>query len=122
MITAIWVGVAGFFGALTRYAVQGLVSQPDETFPWGTFAVNVGGSFLLGLLVALFSHRVVVHADLRVALTVGFLGSYTTFSTLMLESYELGETGLPWMGMVNVTASIVAGFIALWLGLELGNG
>ena len=121
MTTALWIGVAGFFGAISRYAVQGLVSRTQEAFPWGTFAVNIGGSFLLGLLVGLFSHRLVVHPDLRVALTVGFLGSYTTFSTLMLETWEFEEAGLRSSAILNLVASVAVGLFALWAGLRLGR-
>lgn len=122
MTTALWIGVAGFFGAISRYAVQGLVARPQGDFPWGTFVVNIGGSFLLGLLVALFAHRVAVHPDVRVAITVGFLGSFTTFSTLMLETHELEGVGLSWLAALNVLGSVAVGLLALWLGLRLGRG
>lgn len=121
MQTALWVGLAGFFGAIARYGVSGLVSRVDETFPWGTFVVNVSGSFALGLLVAMFGHRLVVHADLRVALTVGFLGAYTTFSTFALETFEFGETHAPGLAALNVVASVAAGVVAVWAGLAIGR-
>lgn len=121
MRTALWIGVAGFFGAIARYAVAGLVSDVDETFPWGTFVVNVTGSFVLGFLVASFAHRFVVHADLRVALTVGFLGAYTTFSTFALETFEFTETGSPGLAILNVVALVVAGLTAVWLGSLAGR-
>jgi CrcB protein len=92
MRTAIWVGVAGFFGSIARYVIQGAVSRVNESFPWGTFVVNITGSFALGFLVAAFAHRFVVHPDLRIVITVGFLGTYTTFSTLTLETFEFAET------------------------------
>ena len=121
MSTALWIGVAGFFGAIARYGVAGLVSRPDEGFPWGTFVVNVSGSLILGFLVALFSHRVVVHPDLRVAVTVGFIGAYTTFSTFALETFEFAETRSVLLGGVNVVASVVAGIVAVWLGTLAGR-
>jgi CrcB protein len=116
-----WVGIAGFFGTLARYGVSGIVSRVDETFPWGTFAVNVSGSFLLGLLVGMFAHRVAVHPDLRVALTVGFLGAYTTFSTFALETFEFGETHSPGLAVLNVGVSLIAGLGAVWLGATTGR-
>lgn len=121
MRTALWIGVAGFFGAIARYAVAGLVSDVDETFPWGTFVVNVTGSFVLGFLVASFAHRFVVHADLRVALTVGFLGAYTTFSTLSLETFRLIEDGAYWLAVANSGGSLVAGLLAVYGGVVLGR-
>lgn len=119
--TAIWVGVAGFFGSIARYAVSGVVSRVNESFPWGTFAVNITGSFMLGFLVAVFAHRFVVHPDLRIALTVGFLGAYTTFSTLALETFEFAETGAWGWAMNNVFLSVVAGLAAVWLGTLAGR-
>jgi CrcB protein len=119
--TALWVGTAGFFGAIARYTVAGWVSTPEEGFPWGTFVVNVSGCFALGLLVAMFTHRFVVHPDLRVALTVGFLGAYTTFSTFALETFEFGETHDAGLAVLNVVASVIAGLVAVWLGSALGR-
>ncbi|MBA2312863.1 MAG: fluoride efflux transporter CrcB [Actinobacteria bacterium] len=121
MRTALFVGLAGFFGSIARYGIAGLVSRTSETFPWGTFVVNVSGAFTLGLLVAMFSHRFVVHPDLRVALTVGFLGAYTTFSTLALETFEFAEVGSIGWATLNVVGSVVAGMLAVWLGTELGR-
>lgn len=121
MTTAVWIGVAGFFGAIARYGVGGLVSRVNETFPWGTFVVNASGSFVLGLLVAAFSHRFVVHPDLRVAMTVGFLGAYTTFSTFTLETVEFIQVGDVRSAALNVGASLVVGLVAVWAGLELGR-
>ncbi|MFN2593379.1 MAG: fluoride efflux transporter CrcB [Actinomycetota bacterium] len=116
MKTALWVGVAGFFGAMARYGVAGLVSRVDESFPWGTFVINVSGCFVLGFLVALFTHHLVVHPDLRIALTVGFLGAYTTFSTFALETFELGETHDVGLAVLNVGLSVTTGLAAVWLG------
>ena len=121
MRTALWIGVAGFFGAIARYLVAGWVSNVEETFPWGTFVVNVTGSFVLGLLVGAFAHRFVVHPDLRIALTVGFLGAYTTFSTFALESLEFAETGTPALALLNIAVSVVAGVAAVWLGGVVGR-
>jgi CrcB protein len=121
MRTALWIGVAGFFGSIARYAVGGLVSRVDETFPWGTFVVNISGSFVLGFFVAVVAHRVVVHPDVRIAVAVGFLGAYTTFSTLALETFEFAETNAwSWAGL-NVGLSIVAGLLAVWLGMVAGR-
>lgn len=108
-------------GAISRYLVAGLVSTVDETFPWGTFVVNVSGSFVLGFLVSTFAHRFAVHPDLRVALTVGFLGAYTTFSTFALETFEFTQTGSPGLALLNIGASMVVGLAALWVGILMGR-
>jgi CrcB protein len=121
MRTAIWIGIAGFFGSIARYAVSGVVSRINESFPWGTFAVNVTGSFAVGFLVAAFAHRFVIHPDLRIAATVGFLGAYTTFSTLTLETFEFAETHALGWAAANVIASVTAGLTAVWLGTLAGR-
>jgi CrcB protein len=121
MRTAIWVGVAGFFGSIARYVVSGVVSRVDESFPWGTFVVNITGSFAVGFLVAAFAHRFVVHPDLRIAITVGFLGAYTTFSTLTLETFEFAETQAWGWAATNVVASLAVGLAAVWLGTLAGR-
>ena len=121
MRTAIWVGVAGFFGSIARYAVSGAVSRINESFPWGTFVVNITGSFVLGFIVAAFSHRLVAHPDLRVAVTVGFLGAYTTFSALALETFEFAETDAWGWAAANLVASLTMGLTAVWLGALAGR-
>ncbi len=121
MPTILWVGTAGFLGAMARYAMAGAVSRVDETFPWGTFVINVSGSFLVGVLVAVFANHVVVHPDLRVAVTVGFLGSYTTFSTLMLETWELGEAHSVGLAITNIAVSLIVGLVAVGAGLWVGR-
>lgn len=119
--TAVWIGVAGFFGSIARYAVSGAVSRVNESFPWGTFAVNITGSFVLGFLVAAFAHRFVVHPDLRIAVTVGFLGAYTTFSTLALETFGFAETRAWGWATTNIILSVAAGLAAVWLGTLAGR-
>ena len=121
MVTALWVGVGGFFGAVARYAVAGWASRIDEAFPWGTFAVNISGSFLLGLLVGLMGERLVLHPDLRVGITVGFIGAYTTFSTFALETFELGQARALAAAAINVAASVAVGVVAIWAGLAAGR-
>lgn len=106
---------------MARYGLAGLVSRPDETFPWGTFVVNVSGSFLLGLLVVAFAHSLPVHPDLRIGLTVGFIGAYTTFSTWALETGDLASAGFPLVAALNVVASVAAGLAAIWLGQAAGR-
>ena len=121
MATALWVGIGGFLGSIARYVVAGWVSRADETFPWGTFVVNISGSFLLGFVIGLMGKRLVLHPDLRVGITVGFIGAYTTFSTLALETFELGETRATAAAAINVVASVAIGIVAVWAGLAAGR-
>jgi CrcB protein len=119
--TAVAIGVAGALGALARYGLEGWVSRRAGSFPWGTFVVNVSGSFVLGLLVTLLGERFAVAPWLRASLTIGFLGAYMTFSTLSLESYRLLESRSYALAGANLAGSLTAGLLALYGGVVLGR-
>ncbi|MGZ4256709.1 MAG: fluoride efflux transporter FluC [Gaiellaceae bacterium] len=121
MRTAVAIGVAGALGALARYGLEGWISRRAGSFPWGTFVVNVSGSFLLGLLVTLLGERFAVAPWVRASLTIGFLGAYTTFSTLSLESYRLLEGRSYALAGANLAGSLAAGVLALYGGVVLGR-
>jgi CrcB protein len=88
------VGLGGFAGAVSRWLVDGWVSERNPTaFPLGTLVVNLTGTFLLGVLFAWVIERDILPPDVRGPLMIGFLGAYTTFSTFMLESWGRGEGG-----------------------------
>ena len=108
------IGMGGFFGAIARYLVDGWVSGGTKTgaFPIGTFVINVSGAFMLGLLFALALEKPVM---------IGFLGAYTTFSTLMLESWRLAEDGSFGLALLNLGLSGALGMIAVFAGLTLGR-
>lgn len=116
------VALGGAAGAVTRYVVDGLVA--DRTgggFPWGTLVINLSGSALLGLLFALAIERGVLPASVRAPLMIGFLGAYTTFSTLMLESWRLWEDGAMALALANALGSVVLGLVAVFIGLTIGR-
>jgi fluoride exporter len=121
-VTVIGIAVAGAFGALARYGLEGAVSRRwSGAFPWGTFVVNVSGSFVLGLVFVLLTERVSVDPWVRSTLTIGFLGAYTTFSTLSLESYRLLEDGAVGLALANMVGSVGAGLLAVYLGVVAGR-
>jgi CrcB protein len=121
-VTVIGIAVAGAFGALARYELEGAVSRRwPGAFPWGTFVVNVSGAFALGLVFVLLTERMSVDPWLRSALTIGFLGAYTTFSTLSFESYRLLEDGAVGLALVNTLGSVAAGLVAVYLGVVAGR-
>jgi fluoride exporter len=121
-VRTLWIGVAGFAGAISRYAVEGWVSaRTKAAFPWGTLVVNVSGCFLLGFVFALLTERFLPHPTLRTALTVGFLGAYTTFSTFAFESVRLAEDGAWLIAAANLAASLAAGLVAVYAGMRLGR-
>jgi CrcB protein len=118
----IWVGIAGFFGAIARYALGGLLTDHiRSTFPWETFVINVSGCFVLGLLFTLLTERFLPHPTVRIALTVGFLGAYTTFSTFAFETMRLAEDGAILFATLNVIGSIGAGLLAVYAGTWAGR-
>jgi fluoride exporter len=120
--TIIGIGIAGAAGALARYGVGGLVGRyQNGAFPWGTFVVNVGGSFVLGLLFALLTDRMTVSPPTRAALTIGFLGAFTTFSTFSFETFTLLEDGAYGLAAINILGSLTLGLLAVWGGLTLGR-
>jgi CrcB protein len=116
------IGVGGFAGAIARYLVDGVAGErAGGDFPWGTLVVNVSGSFLLGLLFALSAERAILPAEIRGPVLIGFIGAYTTFSTFMLESWRLIESGAIGLAVLNLGGSIVVGMLALVAGLALGR-
>jgi fluoride exporter len=121
-VTVVGIAVAGSLGALARYGLDGAVSRRwPGAFPWGTFVVNISGAFLLGLLFVLLTERVTVDPWIRSSLTIGFLGAYTTFSTLSFESYRLLEDGAVGLALANALGSVAAGLVAVYLGVVAGR-
>jgi CrcB protein len=116
----ILIGLGGFAGAVARYLVDTEIGV-GHAFPFGTLVVNLSGSFALGLLVALSAERGILPADIRGPVLIGFLGAYTTFSTYMLESWRLIETGAIGLAAVNLLGSVALGMGALVLGLVVGR-
>ena len=116
------VGVGGFAGAVARYVLDGRISAATGGgFPWGTLVINLSGSFAIGLLFALITERAALPAEWRVPLLIGFLGSYTTFSTLALESWRMIEDGAWLFGTANLIGSVAIGLVAVVAGIALGR-
>jgi CrcB protein len=116
-LTVIAVGLIGGVGAVARLLVDGSVSdRVSIRFPVGTFVVNMLGSLALGLLVG-----ITTDADTLRLLATGLLGSFTTFSTWMLESERLGEDGEPGVSALNIGISLLAGVVLAWAGIQLGG-
>jgi CrcB protein len=122
-VDLILIGIGGFFGAIARYLVDGWVSGSTKigAFPLGTFVINISGAFTLGLLFALAMEKAAIDPRIRGPVMIGFLGAYTTFSTLMLESWRLAEDGSWSLALLNVGLSGVVGMCAVFAGLTLGR-
>jgi fluoride exporter len=121
-VTYALVGIFGAAGAISRYWLDGRVSDMVHgQFPWGTFVINVLGAFLLGLLVALTTERLLPHPNWRIALGIGFLGSFTTFSTYTYETVKLAEDGAVGLALFNSIGMLALGLLAAASGLALGR-
>jgi len=121
-VTVVGIAVAGACGALARYGLEGVVSRRwPGAFPWGTFVVNISGAFLIGLVFVLLTERVSVDPWVRSSITIGFLGAYTTFSTLSFESYRLLEDGARLTALANLVGSVAVGLVAVYAGVSLGR-
>ena len=121
MPVVIGVAVGGALGALARYGVDGWIGRRTGAFPWGIFVVNISGAFLIGLLVELMEPRFEDAAWFRTAVLTGFLGAYTTFSTLTLDTYRLLDEGHIASALMNSLGSLALGLVAVWLGLKTGR-
>ena len=114
--------LAGALGTLARFGLSGFVQRVSgASFPWGTVIVNVTGCFLAGLLWSLFENRWEVSGQTRLLVLVGFMGAFTTFSTLILETSELLRSAKWMYAAINVTMQNGLGFIALFGGVALGR-
>lgn len=116
------VALGGLLGSVGRYWLAGTVQEwADSDFPFGTLTVNVVGSFLIGLVMALSLERGLVGADARTFLTVGFCGGFTTMSTFSYETLALVREGAVLAAGANAAASVVVCVVAVWLGMAAGR-
>ncbi|MDQ6991622.1 MAG: fluoride efflux transporter CrcB [Mariprofundaceae bacterium] len=116
------IAAGGALGAVMRWYVAGMIQRlSGSAFPWGTLTVNVLGSFMLGFLFVWMSERVTVSELTRLALTVGFMGAFTTFSTFSVETVRLLQEGALSMALGNVLGQIVICVSLAWLGMLLAR-
>lgn len=114
--------LAGACGTLCRYWLSGFAYDVlGRDFPWGTWAVNILGCFLFGLVWVLAEERGLLAAQSRMIILTGFMGAFTTFSTLIFECGELVNNAL-WLRMgLNLAGQTCCGFAGLYLGFVLGR-
>jgi CrcB protein len=116
------VALGGLVGCIARYWLAGAVQRlGDHGFPTGTLAVNVLGSLLIGLVMTLSLERGVVDEDLRILITTGFCGGFTTMSTFSYETLALLRDGERLLAFGNVGVTLVACLGAVWTGNVLGR-
>jgi CrcB protein len=123
LLDCLWVGAAGFCGAIARFAVARVSGQLFRTsVPVGTLLINVSGSFALGWLLVWLKGRGPPMSDaLRLAIGVGFLGAYTTFSTFTYESSRLWDDGEMIKATAYVVGSVALGLLAVRFGMSLAS-
>ena len=113
-----FISLGAILGANARYLVSlWAVERLGATFPYGTVIVNISGCFLIGLLNGLVENGLVISPNVRLGLSVGFLGAYTTFSSFGLESINLLRNGSTGASLMNIALSLAGGLVAVVLGL-----
>jgi CrcB protein len=116
------IALGGAVGALARYQLALMIQTRIPTgFPWGTFIVNVSGCLVMGIVTTLLTERLVVHPNWRFLVPIGFIGAYTTFSTFELETFRAVADGAWFVGGMNIVGSVLAGYLALWVGVVLAR-
>ena len=121
-MNVLYVFVGGGIGSAARYLVSGLVYRlTGNSFPYGTLAVNVIGCFVIGLLMTAFQERFLVNPSLRMFLTIGILGGFTTFSTFSYETVMLLHDAEFWYAGLNIAVSIFTCLAGTYAGMLIGN-
>lgn len=119
----VYIALGGMLGTLARYVLQGWVQQRSglATFPVGTLAINLTGSFVLGLVIRLATGSTVISPDLRAGLTIGFCGAFTTMSTFSYESMKLFADGEYWYGGLYMGGTVIGCLAAVIAGTQLAG-
>ena len=118
-----WVIIGSALGGMARYGISGAVARRiGETFPWGTLAVNVSGSFVIGVFAALVmpGHALAGERMAGVFVMTGLCGGYTTFSSFSLQTLNLARDGEWPRALANIVASAALCLLAVWAGFALG--
>ncbi len=115
-------GLGGFVGSAARYWMSNLAYRLlGQDFPYGTLFANVLGCLLIGFLMTFFEERFLVNPNLRIFLTIGILGGFTTFSTFSFETFALLKEGSYLIGGANILLSVLTCLGATWIGSIAGK-
>jgi len=116
--TIFLVGIGGAVGSICRYLTAVFVSKHyPSTFPAATFAANILGCLVIGILLGLFERQHLVNTDLKFLLITGFCGGYTTFSTFSSENLALLHAGNYITALTYMLTSVLTGVLAVWAGI-----
>ncbi|PJA99241.1 MAG: fluoride efflux transporter CrcB [Ignavibacteriales bacterium CG_4_9_14_3_um_filter_30_11] len=122
MLNYFYVGLGAALGGGLRYWVSNVVYKFLPTFfPYGTLIVNALGSFILGFLIFYFDQRELLSQNLKLFLTIGFCGGFTTFSTFSFETIKLFQDSEIYLGMLNILLSIILSFLGIYLAYILSK-
>src|SRR5215471_14538127 len=121
LLRYLMIAVGGAAGAIARYVLGNYIgSRYGFRFPYGTLVINVTGSFVVGLSMALFA-RTTASPYWRYLIPIGFIGAYTTFSTFEYETLRAIQDGQLGTGLLNVALSVIVGFVAVWGGMAIAR-
>ena len=122
--TYLWVALGGALGSVARFWMANAVAAvTGPRFPWGTIAINIIGSFVIGFVAYLGAPlgRVPMSFDIRAFILVGICGGYTTFSSFSLQTLELARSGFLFDAAANIVLSVVLCLLSVWAGYALGT-
>jgi CrcB protein len=122
LVKYVMIGMGGCLGSILRYWLGNYIgSKMGTRFPYGTFVINITGSFLIGLVLALLTVRTQLGATWRYLIPIGFIGGYTTFSSFEYETLRTIQDGQVGVAFLYVALSVVVGFVAVWAGMIAGR-
>jgi len=125
MTRFLWICLGGAIGTGARYLMSGWLARVNPAFPWGTLAVNLIGSFLIAAILHVSLTTGAVSPTLRLFLTTGVMGGFTTYSTFNYETLQAFQEGNHWTGFLNLGATVIgclaAGILGTWSGRLLAG-
>jgi CrcB protein len=120
-MNTLWVGLGGAIGSIARYHVGEWLNRPARAMPWGTIAVNLVGSFLIALILELALRHDAITPTMRLALTTGVLGGFTTYSTFNQETLRMAQEGTWSAAAAYVAITLIGGLAAGAAGWAIGR-
>jgi CrcB protein len=122
LLKYLMVGLGGCLGSILRFWLGSYIGgRLGSRFPYGTFVINVTGSFLIGMILTILAEKTQWSPNWRFLIPIGFIGGYTTFSTFEYETFRLVQDGQMVTAMLNVVGSVVIGFAGVWAGVVAGR-
>jgi len=121
MLNVLAIFIGGGLGSLSRYGISNLLKTYSMDFPIATISVNIIGSLILGFAITLFWNKAPMHDTLKLAITVGFCGGLTTFSTFSWETFDLIKQGDYFLAFLYTVISVLVCVLAIGLGAFLSK-